>query len=107
MKHPRSARIGGNPRRNRAYRRWRAQVLDRIAPEGRCADCGRRLPLELHHLHPIAAGGPAIIPDTDIEHPARGVVAVCRPCHCLRDHRNPNRPATPGEQAWADLLDRL
>ena len=76
---------------------WRALRLEaREAAAGRCQTCFAMVwgTGELHHVDPLARGGPAIPP-------LDGVRWSCRPCHFREHHPRPER------HAWDRLIAEL
>ena len=79
------------------WRRARRQAYRRA--RGQCEQCWQPDDgLVVHHLWPVAEGGP--IADLD------NLVAICRECHAIAHKHRPARRLTPEEQAWRDLIDR-
>ena len=85
------------PKRGRVWNRFVKEMLGRAG--FRCEQCGRTaqdLPLQVHHLWPLSAGGPLIprFPDC----PNTGVRVLCSRCHYAT--RAPKRVAD-----WMNMLD--
>ena len=71
----------------RQWARLRRRALDRDG--WRCTRCESPLSLEVHHVVPLAEGGPALA--------LGNVKTLCRDCH-IDQHADPDR------RAWRRLL---
>ena len=71
----------------------RERVLDKS--DGLCTECGR-LATCVHHVNPIAAGGPKF----DIEN----LTALCRRCHSVA-HSPTSDLADRDRRSWLDRLE--
>jgi 5-methylcytosine-specific restriction endonuclease McrA len=79
--------------------------------DGRCEDCGERVPLELHHLRYLKVVVPGDGPwDIDGYEEPDDLAALCRDCHHRR-HVDPNgefwRDPEEMEVAWAGFSEAV
>ena len=75
---------------SKRYQRWRTEALARA--RFACQRCGARaVPLEVHHVVPLEAGGPVWTENVEV---------LCRPCHGARHGFRPRVRDRAPDEDW-------